>query len=660
MNAVAKFSVTAGTAGNNVVTDGCKGIAWNVNLANELDLSLGDDEYKLWEWEGPVLAQGCLGRTVEEESSSSSSTSSRFTASTLVTSIRATVTSSTTSQSSSRVLSSTVLLVAPLSQSSTSTTAAPISSSTQIASSTVVLIAPLSSGSQTLSTQSVSQSASQSTSSAISSTVLLVAPLSSSAPLASPTSSQSTSSTVISVNPISSSDSSMVSSSVSKTVSSSTSSATSAVGSNLPINCPADNGKNFVDSKGYTYQIKCHIDLPGDDLSMVEVSSFEACIESCFSSQNHDCVAVSWVPERANGNCFYKGDRQNLPTELSDTTLGITVHSAVLISAPACSTLSCPENSSQYCTSNNELFKMSCEIAYQTDALGGFNLKTLGECIDKCSSVWPGVCNGVVFFAAQYRASTSKSFPTTNCYPFASGDNPVSYELAAGGTSALTRNARNIGQGLWRRTFEVDTILQSRNVATVSSPHGRTALDDMPAEVKKRQVVDTSGDVTYTSLLDVTNTLSLNAAANGNLYITSTTDVAQKTDTTFAVSNNAIMGDSLERYLHYFPQEAGVTGASRLRLAAWGSIPKTAELISLVSVGSSAGSMIIAADTKGNSFFMYACAINGQQNKVFLSKDSVNGASVLQDPSLKFTVTGGVVNDCVPLVLKSGGLTASS
>jgi hypothetical protein len=34
------------------------------------------------------------------------------------------------------------------------------------------------------------------------------------------------------------------------------------------------------------------------------------------------------------------------------------------------------------------------------------------------------------------------------------------------------------------------------------------------------------------------------------------------------------------------------------------------------------------------------------------------GVDVLQDPDLKFTVTGGVVDDCVPLALVEGEMSA--
>jgi hypothetical protein len=47
------------------------------------------------------------------------------------------------------------------------------------------------------------------------------------------------------------------------------------------------------------------------------------------------------------------------------------------------------------------------------------------------------------------------------------------------------------------------------------------------------------------------------------------------------------------------------------------------------------------------------------RSKVFLVQDQTNGTSVLQDPGLKFTVTGGVVDDCEGLASVEGSMGAS-
>jgi hypothetical protein len=268
--------------------------------------------------------------------------------------------------------------------------------------------------------------------------------------------------------------------------------------------------------------------------------------------------------------------------------------------------------------------------------LGNFNLQTLPECIDACSSGWPGVCSGVTFLPAQWKDPAKKGFPTTNCYPFAEGDNPVSYANAAGGVSALSRTARNQGYGLWKRSSESASIL-----------------------LKSRQL-DTSNNVTYATVTDTTNTLSLLTADDGNLYInlTNSSQAANTTADSFAFYDNTLFGDAQDRYLHYYPSTMSSVGASRIRLAPWGSIPHTAQLINLAPISAGGQTILVAVDTLGKFFWLYVCAIANQQNKVFLANNPTNGAGILQDPQLRFTVTGGLVNDCAVLALTAAGVPA--
>jgi hypothetical protein len=93
-------------------------------------------------------------------------------------------------------------------------------------------------------------------------------------------------------------------------------------------------------------------------------------------------------------------------------------------------------------------------------------------------------------------------------------------------------------------------------------------------------------------------------------------------------------------------------GASRIRVAEWGSIPLTANLISLVPFDDGQGDeILVALDTEGNYYWLWVCEVVGYGNKVFLTQDPVYGGDVLQDPDLMFTVTGGVVDDCAGLAL---------
>jgi hypothetical protein len=69
--------------------------------------------------------------------------------------------------------------------------------------------------------------------------------------------------------------------------------------------------------------------------------------------------------------------------------------------------------------------------------------------------------------------------------------------------------------------------------------------------------------------------------------------------------------------------------------------------------------VLVGLDTLGNYFWSVVCDVLGYGNKVFLVQDQTYGTSVLQDPGLKFTMAGGVVDDCEGLALVKGMMSVS-
>ena len=111
-----------------------------------------------------------------------------------------------------------------------------------------------------------------------------------------------------------------------------------------------------------------------------------------------------------------------------------------------------------------------------------------------------------------------------------------------------------------------------------------------------------------------------------------------------------VIGDDSDNYLHYYLDVMAVYNVSRLRLSPQKAIPKTADLVALVSVdtdGSGETTSVYAAlDTLGNVFVIIACDIEGQNSKLFLVRDMKQGVATLKEEKLRWTVTGGVVSDC--------------
>lgn len=63
--------------------------------------------------------------------------------------------------------------------------------------------------------------------------------------------------------------------------------------------------------------------------------------------------------------------------------------------------------------------------------------------------------------------------------------------------------------------------------------------------------------------------------------------------------------------------------------------------------------MLVAIDSEGKYSWPVMCGIKDQANKVFLVDDLATASAVLAKSEMKFTITGGQANNCVPLALEA-------
>ncbi|KAF4535212.1 Kelch domain-containing protein [Lasiodiplodia theobromae] len=171
----------------------------------------------------------------------------------------------------------------------------------------------------------------------------------------------------------------------------------------------------------------------------------------------------------------------------------------------------------------------------------------------------------------------------------------------------------------------------------------------------------TDADVAISSftLRDTTQTLLVNAGTNGNLFLSIIGDATDLSNFTTGApftgvsETSTIFGDDDSRLLHYYPSVMSKTGASRLRLAAWDDLPNGSKLINLTPITTGGVSLLMAIDADGAYFWPFFCGIKGQLNKVFLVSDPDAGAAQLEAENMKFTVTGGEAYSCNPLALEA-------
>ncbi|GAM83014.1 hypothetical protein ANO11243_010000 [Dothideomycetidae sp. 11243] len=173
--------------------------------------------------------------------------------------------------------------------------------------------------------------------------------------------------------------------------------------------------------------------------------------------------------------------------------------------------------------------------------------------------------------------------------------------------------------------------------------------------------IDTSANATILSvpiaITDTTTTLELVSLPNGNIALSQISNNAPTAN--WSAADNSVFSDINDRFLIYYPDTIAESGVSRLRVAAWGDIPISSNIVMLSQIaGGSGKQIIIAVDTLGNYFFPIVCLYQNLANKVFLVKD-VSNLAFVTDPSLQDTITGGAISECDVLAMMSKGLVGT-
>jgi hypothetical protein len=222
--------------------------------------------------------------------------------------------------------------------------------------------------------------------------------------------------------------------------------------------------------------------------------------------------------------------------------------------------------------------------------------------------------------------------------------------------SAATASETATATSATESASETPSATSSETSATVSATS--SGFPQLVVSNSTANATSNATDVNFVdfSIVDTTNSLKLNPGKDGNLFLSllgDSTDISNLTSGTFTgdSASKTIMGDSSERFLHYYPSTLASSGASRLRLAAWDKLPKGAKLITLSQIEVESEKMMLAIDTKGEYLWPFVCGIKGQLNKIFLVKDPNSGGAALQKENMKFTVTGGEAYNCEPVAL---------
>lgn len=172
------------------------------------------------------------------------------------------------------------------------------------------------------------------------------------------------------------------------------------------------------------------------------------------------------------------------------------------------------------------------------------------------------------------------------------------------------------------------------------------ALAETHAYEKNKTFAGSEGpNARYIPITDLSNTYQLQADLDGNLYLG---DIGNPS--AFAEDQGFVVGDDAEQYFHYYPDVMAAYNVSRIRFSSTDAIPKDADFVALAPVdyddNAATPSVYAAIDTMGGIFFTLMCNFADQASKIFLAADPVEGVKMLKEEKLRWTVTGGVVEDC--------------
>ena len=176
---------------------------------------------------------------------------------------------------------------------------------------------------------------------------------------------------------------------------------------------------------------------------------------------------------------------------------------------------------------------------------------------------------------------------------------------------------------------------------------------------------------TYIYIADSTGKYLLGNDADGAIRL-----APMEPDTTnggliYKAFNSIVVSDYSDRIIHYYSNEMSQFGVSRFRLSAADQVPNMSILATLVPLNVSTlvgmddmSPVYVVVDTAQNVFYPIVCSYTDDQpSKVFLAKDPTAGAQRLAQADLIYTMTGGVVSQCIfyPFVADTDGFpTASS
>ena len=150
----------------------------------------------------------------------------------------------------------------------------------------------------------------------------------------------------------------------------------------------------------------------------------------------------------------------------------------------------------------------------------------------------------------------------------------------------------------------------------------------------------------YMDIFSIDNSMRLTLDASGSIRPIAANYLGAR----WVQRDGLIWADESERILHYYPDTMAQLGVSRIRGAWQADIPQSADVVFLGPAATDDPDtpfIYAAVDSQARPFGLVTCVYAEGPSKLFLVDDVEAGTAKLKEESLRYTVTGGVVEECV-------------
>ncbi|KAF1348638.1 hypothetical protein BDV97DRAFT_399202 [Delphinella strobiligena] len=303
----------------------------------------------------------------------------------------------------------------------------------------------------------------------------------------------------------------------------------------------AYDGTEYETSNNATFEIQCGKEMDGGILSTVAATSFEACMDTC--STTDTCVAVSYT----TGYCYLKNTIVPSTTASWMNTAILATISQVVSEKTA---LTCVENASDgvtYQASNGSSFQIYCSTDFYGGDMSSADTASYADCIDLCSETTG--CTDISFVApACYLKSTLTSSVTNTAVWAAKLVAAAPAIMSSSSTSSITTSSSLLISSTTSSTSQIGSTSSTSpasSISSISSASSTVSTSPVSTTVTPQSSIISSSTSSFVSSNAFSTTISSSSSSSPSSIVASTPSSASSTTTSQPSTSPSITSPSL-------------------------------------------------------------------------------------------------------------------